>query len=122
MQMVTQRVLPGITVLLAAYYIVHGFVALAAADYDSTGERVLFSLAGVFAGAMILGGLLIMGRYPWAGVGLLAAGAIFMTGLWYWMIPILGPVTLVVVAFGILRARSLARERRAAGSLTSRPS
>lgn len=102
-----------VTALLAAFYIFNGLaVALMwGADEEDRWGYVAMGLAGVSAGALMLAGVFLGGRAPWLGAGVLAAGAILMASVAYWLWPIMVPVTLVVVAFAVFRARELTRER-----------
>jgi len=102
-----------VTALLAAFYIFNGItVALMwGADEEDRWGYVAMGLAGVSAGALMLAGTFLGGRAPWLGAGVLAAGAILMASVAYWLWPIMVPVTLVVVAFAVFRARELTRER-----------
>ena len=62
----------------------------------------------------ILAGVWIGGRAPWLGVGMIAAGALAINGLWWWALPITGTITLVIVGFAVHRARRMTRAETAA--------
>ena len=99
--------------LLAGFYILNslGVALMWGAEEEDRWGYVAMGLAGVSAGALMLAGTFLGGRAPWLGAGVLAAGAILMASVAYWLWPIMVPVTLVVVAFAVFRARELTRER-----------
>ena len=99
--------------LLAGFYILNslGVALMWGADEEDRWGYVALGLAGVSAGALMLAGIFLGGRAPRLGAGVLATGAILMAGLAFWLWPIMVPVTLVVVAFAVFRARELTRER-----------
>ena len=99
--------------LLAGFYILNslGVALMRGAEEEDRWGYVAMGLAGVSAGALMLAGIFLGGRAPWLGAGVLAAGAILMASVAYWLWPIMVPVTLVVVAFAVFRARELTRER-----------
>jgi len=59
----------------------------------------------------MLAGIFLGSRAPWLGAGVLAAGAILMASVAYWLWPVMVPATLVVVAFAVFRARESTRGR-----------
>lgn len=112
-----QKGLLGLTVLLAALYIAGGLgftVGYVSGSLDWEAEAWEVMLLGVVpfaAAAMVVGGLLIGKRSPWLGTSLVAIGAVAMAALYFWLFFILVPLTIVVIAFAVFRARRLARER-----------
>jgi len=102
-----------VTALLAAFYILNSLaVALMwGADEEDRWGYVALGLAGVSAGAVNLVGIFLEGRAPWLGAGVVAVGAILMASVAYWLWPVMAPITIVVVAFAVFRARELSRER-----------
>ena len=102
-----------VTALLAAFYILNSLaVALMwGADQEDRWGYVALGLAGVAAGALVLVGAFLEGRAPWLGSGVVAVGAILMASIVYWLWPVMVPVTVVVIAFAVFRARELSRER-----------
>ena len=99
--------------LLATFYIFNGLaVALMwGADEEDRWGYVALGLAGVSAGALMLAGIFLEGRSPWLGAGVVAVGAVLMASVAYWLWPVMVPITFVVVAFAVFRARDLTRER-----------
>jgi hypothetical protein len=114
---IAQKGLLGLTVLLAALYIAGGVgftVGYVSGSLDWEVEAWEVMLLGVVpfaAAAMVVGGLLIGKRSPWLGTSLVAIGAVAMTALWFWLFFILVPLTIVVIAFAVFRARRLTQER-----------
>jgi hypothetical protein len=112
-----QKGLLGLTVLLAALYIAGGVgftVGYVSGSLDwevSALEAVYFGAIPFTSAAMILLGLFISKRSPWLGTSLVAIGAVAMTALWFWLFFILVPLTIVVIAFAVFRARRLTQER-----------
>ncbi len=114
---IAQKGLLGLTVLLAALYIAGGVgftVGYVSGSLDWEAEAWEAMLLGVVpftAAAMILSGLFISKRSPWLGASLVAIGTVAMAALYFWLFFILVPLTIVVIAFAVFRARSFARER-----------
>jgi hypothetical protein len=114
---IAQKGLLGLTVLLAALYIAGGVgftVGYVSGSLDWEVEAWEVMLLGVVpfaAAAMVVGGLLIGKRSPWLGASLVAIGAVAMAALYFWLFFILVPLTIVVIAFAVFRARRFARER-----------
>ncbi len=114
---IAQKGLLGLTVLLAALYIAGGVgftVGYVSGSLDWEVEAWEVMLLGVVpfaAAAMVVGGLLIGKRSPWLGTSLVAIGAVAMAALYFWLFFILVPLTIVVIAFAVFRARRFARER-----------
>jgi hypothetical protein len=75
------------------------------ADGDDVGW-VLLGGASVLAGLAIAAGLLLSRRYPWPGIGLVAAGCTSIAAIWYWMFPLTILVGIALVALAFFRARS----------------
>ena len=95
--------------LLAAFYILNS-VAVALLWGAEEGDRsgyIALGFAGVSAGALMLAGVFLEARVPWLGAAVLAGGAILMASAAYWLWPVMVPITLVVVAFALFRAREL---------------
>ena len=103
--------------LLAALYIAGGVgftVGYVSGSLDWEAEAwevMLLSVVPFTAAAMVLLGLFISKRSPWLGASLVAIGAVAMAVLYFWLFFILVPLTIVVIAFAVLRARGFARER-----------
>ncbi len=114
---VLQKGLLGLTVLLAALYIAGGVgftVGYVSGSLDWEAEAWEVMLLGVVpfaAAALVVVGLLIGKRSPWLGTSLVAIGAVAMAALYFWLFFILVPLTIVVIAFAVFRARRFARER-----------
>ncbi len=74
-------------------------------------DFVLFGLAPIVAAALLLVGLFISERTPLKGAALLTIGAVTIPAIHFWMFPIYVPIALVIIGFGVYRARRFARER-----------
>ena len=112
-----QKVLLGLTVLLAALYIAGGvgftvgFVS-GSLDWEASAlEAVILGAIPIAAATMVLLGLFISKRSPWLGTSLIAIGAVAGAAVWFWLFFILVPLTIVVIAFAVSRARRFTRER-----------
>lgn len=109
------RWLTALALLLAGFFIIPSFlVLLGNGSGFSTAGRLFFALVGLSAGVAMLTGLAVGGRSPWLGAGLLAAGAVVMAVLWFWLFFILVPAALVVVTLSVVRARRETASRRPA--------
>lgn len=104
-----------VTLALAFMYLVPSVpILFGAGEFDSEAVRVGYGVAGVLSGVVMLSGLLVGGRAPRLSAGLVAAGAIVMAFLWFWLFYALVPLTLIIVGSAIYRARRAIREREPA--------
>ena len=110
-QMVRERWLVGLVVLFAGFTIVFGTSIFIRFVGDGVLAVLLFGLAPIAASILLLVGFAITERTPWKGAGLLTIGAVTIPIVHFWMFPIYVPIAVVIIAFGILRARRFARER-----------
>ena len=112
-----QKVLLGLTVLMAGIYIAGGLsfiVGYVSGSMDwepSVLEAMIFGAIPIAAGPMVLSGLYMIKRSPRLGPGLVAIGAVAVTATWFWMFFIFAPISIIVIAFAIVRARRFSQER-----------
>ena len=69
------------------------------------GAGVAWGLATLLAGVVLAAGILLIRRNPVLGLGLVAAGAIGVAVLWFWMFFIVVPVLSAIGAIAYYRAR-----------------
>jgi hypothetical protein len=92
---------------VAAFPLVIGILVLVGANGEMDGtERALFGPVQIAVGAMIFAGLLLSARRPLLGTGLVAAGAITISVLWYWFVVVTIPVGVTLVATAYARGRA----------------
>lgn len=114
---IIQNGLIALTVLLAGAYIAGGLSVMIGDASGSTDwepsvlEVVFLGAIPIAAGPMILWGLYISKRSQRLGPGLVAVGAVVVTGAWFWLAIFLVPVSIVVIAFAVFRARKFASGR-----------
>jgi hypothetical protein len=128
MQQVSDRGLTVLSLILAAFSIVPGTLALLNVGSDLTiDERLFLGPLAIAAGLVILSGLYVSDRSPWLVAGLLSVAAIGMALLMYWRSLtfthyhvtewesyILALAALVVITLAVLRARRLDASSRSA--------
>ena len=97
----------GLAVLFALFYIGIGTVLQGVGEFENTGERVFWGVAGVAIGMFILVGLRVSRPRPKLGGTLIVIGGITGGFITFWLIvtPVVG---LVVAVYGVLRAREFA--------------
>ncbi len=105
------RWLAGLVVLFAGFTIFFGASIFIRFIGDGLLGVVLFGLAPIVAAALLLVGFFISERTPWKGAALLTIGAVTILAIHFWMFLIYVPITLVIIGFGVYRARGFARER-----------
>jgi len=103
-------VILGLTALLGLFYVLASlrYVFDGGDDFPSI-QRILLGLLGTLLGLSMLVGALVSARRRWAGVALIALGAIPMAFILYWMLVITLPVTAAFVGYAVfwaLRSRS----------------
>ena len=69
------------------------------------GAGVAWGLATLLAGVVLAAGILLIRRNPLLGLRLVAAGAIGVAVLWFWMFFIVVPVLSAIGAIAYYRAR-----------------
>jgi len=87
------------------------FVKFVGDDTKGTLGALIYGVGGFAAALVMLIGFYVSEREPMRGVVMLAVGTLAITAIYFWMFFIYVPVALVVIAFGILRARKFARGR-----------
>ncbi len=110
MQTLKERWLAGLVVLFAGFTIVFG-ASIIIRFIDGVPGVALFGLAPMVAAALMLVGFFISERSPSKGAALLTLGAVTIPVIHFWMFPIYVPIALVIIVFGVYRARRFARER-----------
>lgn len=109
-----RRGLPGLTMLLAALYVLGGalvVITLPANDNPDRGGVFVFGAWCVLAGGLIgWGSRLVAGR-PWAGLIAICAGAVPL-GLVLTVTVVIPVATAAVVGHAVIRARRAWRARR----------
>jgi len=102
------RGLLGIALAVAAFPLVIGFLVMTGLNGETSDtERVVFGPLQVLVGAVIIAGLVISSRRPMLGVGLVIAGTIAISVMWYWAAVITAPIGLGLVAIAYWRARQM---------------
>ncbi len=110
-----EKGLLGLSVVLAALYLLVAGSIPFSDEFESTGRRAGWLAASALSGLFILAGLWVGKRLP------LAAGALVVVGaapLGYALVGeawIVFPVAQIVAVYGVLRALDFARERRGVG-------
>ena len=101
------RALVAVGVVVALLLIVAGIGAGADAllDPDTADGEAAVAVVFAIAGAAVLFGLLASRRNPVLGIGLVAAGAITVAVIFYWLLVITIPVGIAMVAIAFFRAR-----------------
>jgi len=109
------RALVAVGVVVALLLIVAGIGAGADAllDPDTADGEAAVAVVFAIAGAAVLFGLLASRRNPVLGIGLVAAGAITVAVIFYWLLVITIPVGIAMVAIAFFRARQTGWPRRA---------
>jgi hypothetical protein len=102
----TMRGLLALALAVAAFPAVIGvLVAIGAnGEIDGTSERLFWGISQTIIGTAIISGLVISARRPSLGIGLVAAGTIAISALWYWFAMITVPIGLVLLAIAYFRA------------------
>lgn len=102
----TMRGLLALALAIAAFPAVIGvLVAIGAnGEIDGTTERLIKGAIQLTIGTAILTGLVLSARRPGLGIGLVAAGTIAISVMWYWAAMITLPVGLGLVAIAYFRA------------------
>ncbi len=73
-------------------------------EMDGTSERLFWGASQTIIGTAIISGLVISARRPGLGIGLVAAGTIAISALWYWAAMITVPIGLGLLALAYFRA------------------
>ena len=109
------RALVAVGVVVALLLIVAGIGAGADAllDPDTADGEAAVAVVFAIAGAAVLFGLLASRRNPVLGIGFVAAGAITVAVIFYWLLVITIPVGIAMVAIAFFRARQTGWPRRA---------
>ena len=115
-------VILGLTALLGLFYVLASlrYVFDGGDDFPSI-QRILLGLLGTLLGLSMLVGALVSARRRWAGVALIALGAIPMAFILYWMLVITLPVTAAFVGYAVfwaLRSGRAESSRESVGTLT----
>ncbi|HLF71305.1 MAG TPA: hypothetical protein VI759_04065 [Dehalococcoidia bacterium] len=67
------------------------------------GAGALWGLAVVIAGSAIVAGLLMSQRKPVLGLRLVAVGVVVISALWFWVLFIMIPIGVALIAFAYFR-------------------
>ena len=108
-----------LTVLLAGVYVAGGvsFIigyASGSMDWDpSVLEALMFGAIPIAAAPMVLWGLYVSKQSTRLGPGLVIVGTMAVTAAWFWFFFALVPLSIVVIAFAIVRARKFSKVRQA---------
>ncbi len=102
----TMRGLLALALAVAAFPAVIGvLVAIGVnGDMDGTTQRLFWGTSQLIIGTAIVSGLVISARRPSLGIGLVAAGTIAISALWYWFAMITVPIGLGLLAIAYFRA------------------
>ena len=102
----TMRGLLVLGLAAAAFPVVIGFLVLIGAngELDAT-ERALYGPMQIVIGLTIICGLILSLRRPGLGIGLIAAGTIAISVVWYWAAMITVPIGIGLLAVAYARAR-----------------
>jgi hypothetical protein len=87
------------------------FIKFVGDDTNGTLGALIYGVGGLAGSLMMVVGFRMSERESLRGAALLAMGTLAITAIYFWMFFIYVPVALVIVVFGILRARRFARER-----------
>jgi len=110
---IVMRGLLLLALAVAAFPLVIGVLVVIGANGEmSDTERLLFGPLQVVVGLIILSGLLLSARSPGLALGLVIAGTIAISAMWYWAAVITLPVGLVLVAIAYVRGRPAGWPRR----------
>jgi hypothetical protein len=104
MQTVLEKGMMGLTLVLGLFWIL--VLPINAMD---GGGSVFGVVLVVAVGIALVTGVLVSGRLPWLGVGLVALGSLVGAAATYWMLVITLPVAIVLIASAVFRARRLTR-------------
>lgn len=74
-------------------------------EWDSATERITVASLWIAAALTMAAGLALSTSRPAAGIGLLVAGVIAISALWYWIAMITIPIGIALVAIAYFRAR-----------------
>lgn len=101
------RGLLALAVLVALFPIAVGVTVVvgASGEWDNDTERIVFGSLWAVAGAAIIAGLLLSRTRPYLGIGLVVAGAIALSAMWYWIAVITLPIGLGLALVAYFRAR-----------------
>ena len=94
----------GVALALLVVIVGVGSIFNAFEDGDNSGWVWGGSLSAL-SGVAVMVGLLISRPNPLLGIGLVAAGAITIAVIWYWMLVITIPIGIAMVAIAFFRAR-----------------
>jgi len=101
-------------VAAAAFPVVIGVLVATGVNGEvSTSERLIFGPIQICIGAAIIGGLAISARRPVLGIGLVVAGALAISVMWYWVAVITAPIGVALAAVAYFRARRTGWPNRA---------
>ena len=102
----TMRGLLALALAIAAFPAVIGILVAIGVngEWGGTTERLFWGVSQTIIGTAIISGLVISARRPGLGIGLVAAGTIAISSLWYWAAMITVPIGLVLLAIAYFRA------------------
>jgi hypothetical protein len=102
----SMRGLLVIALAVAAFPLVIGILVTAGLNGDTSDtERVIFGPLQILVGSVIIAGLVVSARRTALGVGLVVAGAVAISVMWYWAAVITAPIGLGLAAVAYWRAR-----------------
>jgi hypothetical protein len=87
------------------------FIKFVGDDTNGTLGALIYGVGGLAGALMMVVGFVTGEREPLRGTVLLSIGTLTITAIYFWMFFIYVPLALVIVVFGILRARRFAREQ-----------
>ncbi len=107
LKMLKERWLAGLVVLFAGFTIVYGVSII----IRHAEEGLVYGIGPIVAAALLVIGFFISERVPLKGAVMLVIGAVAIPIIHFWMFPIYIPISLVIISFGVYRARGFAKER-----------
>ena len=109
----TMRALVLLGLAVASFPVVTGFMRVIGigGDWDDATLRTVFGLLWMTAGITIGSGLLLSPRRPSLGIGLVVAGTVAISVMWFWLFIITIPLGLALIGIAYFRGRPALRSR-----------
>jgi hypothetical protein len=100
------RGLLTVALAIAAFPLVIGIlVAVGLNGEMDNAERAIYGPLQIVIGSSIVGGLVLSSRRPALGIGLMVAGTIAISAMWYWAAMITIPIGAGLIALAYFRSR-----------------